>query len=197
MTPTDPCPKCGQHHTACSKHRQTDGQPCGAPTIKGTQTCRKHAGKKVETIRQEVAARRALAELDLDQDANPLDELLTEVQRAAAAVRWLADKVNTLEEREMTHGITRTVQHADGSRDVTAQAAINLWVRMWQDERDRLARVCKMTLDAGVDERRVRLAESQGRMIVDVIRATLSELQVEETEEVHQVVSRHLRAIGA
>lgn len=156
-----------------------------------------HAGKKLELVKQEVATRKALAELNLDSDANPLDELLTEVQRSAAAVRWLADKVNSLEDREITHGIVRTVQHADGSRDVTAAAAVNLWVRMWQEERDRLARVCKLTLDAGVDERRVRLAESQGRMIVDVIRATLLDLEIEESEHVHDVVSRHLRAIGS
>jgi hypothetical protein len=156
-----------------------------------------HAGKRLEVVKQEVATRRALAELELDGEANPLDELLNEVQRAAAAVRWLADKVNSLEDREITHGITRTVQHADGSRDVTASAAVNLWVKMWQEERDRLARVCKLTLDAGVDERRVRLAEAQGRMIVDVIRATLLDLHVEDTDEVHEVVSRHLRAIGA
>ena len=192
-----PCARCGQEHTACDKHRKDDGQPCGGAPISGTTTCRKHAGKKVSLVRQEVAAKRALAELDLDRDANPLDELLTEVQRAAAAVRWLGDKVNTLDDREVTHGITRTIQHADGSRDTVASASVNLWVKLWQEERDRLARVCKLTLDAGVDERRVRLAESQGQMIVDVIRATLAELQIEETEHVHGVVSRHLRAIGS
>lgn len=191
-----PCARCGQHHTACDKHRK-DGQPCGGSPVSGTTTCTKHAGKALSVIRQEVAAKLALAELNLDQDANPLDELLTEVQRAAAAVRWLADKVNSLDDREVTHGILRTVQKADGSRDVTAGAGINLWVRLWQDERDRLARVCKLTLDAGVDERRVRLAESQGRLIVDVIRATLLDLGIGDSEEVDEVVSRHLRAIGA
>lgn len=156
-----------------------------------------HAGKKLSVVKQEVATARALAELDLDLDANPLEELLTEVSRSAAAVRWLAGKVNELEDREITHGITRTVQHSDGSRDVTASAAVNLWVKLWQEERDRLARVCKLTLDAGVDERRVRLAESHGKLIVDVIKATFTELEIEQTQEVYDVVSRHLRAIGA
>jgi hypothetical protein len=184
-----------QNRLLCAAHR-SNGEQCNGPAIKGYDKCRKHAGKKVSTIRQEQAAAKALAELDLDRDANPLDELLTEVQRCAAAVRWLADKVNGLDEREITHGITRTVQRADGTRDVTASAQVNLWVKLWQEERDRLARVCKMTLDAGVDERRVRLAESQGRMIVDVIRATLSDLNISESEQVDDVVSRHLRAIG-
>lgn len=181
----------------CDKHRKKDGQPCGGQPIKGTTTCRKHAGKSVKTVRQEVATRRALAELQLDVASHPLDELLYEVQRASAAVRWFADKVNELDDREVTHGITRTVQKADGSREVTASAAVNMWVRLWQEERDRLARVCKLTLDAGVDERRVRLAETQGQMIVDVIRATLKDLHVEDSDQVDAVVSRHLRAIGA
>lgn len=191
-----PCADCGQPHTKCDKHRR-DGQPCGGDPIGGTTTCRMHAGKALHVVKQEVAARRALATLDLDMDADPLDELLTEVSRSAAAVRWLADKVNELDDREITHGIIRTVQKSDGSRDVTAAAAVNVWVKMWQDERDRLARVCKLTLDAGVDERRVRLAESHGRLIVDVIKATFVELQIEQTQEVYDVVSRHLRAIGA
>lgn len=196
MDAMTPCTRCGKPHPACDKHRK-DGQPCGTAPVDGTTTCRMHAGKALSVVKQEVAAKRALAVLDLDMDADPLDELLTEVSRSAAAVRWLADKVNELEDREITHGITRTVQKADGSREVTAAAAVNVWVKMWQDERDRLARVCKMTLDAGVDERRVRLAESHGRLIVDVIKATFVELQIEQTQEVYDVVSRHLRAIGA
>lgn len=191
-----PCATCGKPHPLCDKHRK-DGQPCGGEPVRGTNTCRMHAGKPLRVVRQEVAAREALASLELDMDADPLDELLTEVSRSAAAVRWLADKVNELEDREITHGIVRTVQKADGSREVTAAASVNVWVKMWQDERDRLARVCKMTLDAGVDERRVRLAESHGRLIVDVIKATFVELQIEQTQEVYDVVSRHLRAIGA
>lgn len=194
MTPT--CPKCGQIHTACDKHRQSDGQPCGAPPIQGTTTCRKHAGKKTSLVRQEVAARLAVQELDLDREANPLDELLTEVQRAAAAVRWLGDKVNSLDDDAITWGLMKQTKDKDG-KSTTHGAGVNLWVKLWQEERDRLARVCKLALDAGVDERRVRLAESQGAMIVDIIRATLVDLQIEQTERVHEVVSRHLRAISA
>lgn len=189
-----PCADCGQNHPLCAKHRK-DGQPCGGEPIRGTDTCRMHAGRKVSVIRQEVSARLAVQELDLDREANPLDELLTEVQRAAAAVRWLGDKVNALDDDAITWGLVKKVRDKDG-KSTTHGAGVNLWVKLWQEERDRLARVCKLALDAGVDERRVRLAESQGAMIVDVIRATLVDLDIEQTERVHEVVSRHLRAIG-
>lgn len=189
-----PCADCGQIHQLCDKHRK-DGQPCGGEPIRGTNTCRMHAGKKVSLIRQEVAARLAVSELDLDVDANPLDELMMEVQRASAAVRWLGEKVNELDDTEITFGLQRRTKGAEKTR--TYGAGVNVWVRMWQDERDRLARVCKLALDAGVDERRVRLAETQGRMIVDIIRATLTDLEIADTEQVHEVVSRHLRAIGS
>ena len=36
------------------------------------------------------------------------------------------------------HGITRTVQNPDGTRTVEARAAINVWVKLYQEERDRL-----------------------------------------------------------
>lgn len=189
---------CGKPHPRCDKHNRAGG-PCGHMPVTGTTTCPLHAGKALSVIRQEVATTRALADLDLDMEsANPLDELLTEVARASAAVRWLSDKVNTLDDDEVVAGITQKEQDtSDASYIVTTKERIHPWIVLWQNERDRLARVCKMTLDAGVDERRVRLAESQGRMIVDVIRATLVDLGVTEDDQVTTVVTKHLRALTA
>lgn len=191
------CNKCGQEHPRCDKHNK-QGKPCGHQPVIGTTTCPLHAGKALNVIRQEVATKRALAELDLDLSANPLDELLTEVARAAAAVRWLSEKVNSLSDDEMVFGVTKHVQDtSDYSNIVTTGSGVHMWVRLWTDERDRLARVCKLTLDAGVDERRVRLAESQGRLIVELIRGTLTDLGITPSDDVDQIVTRRLRAITA
>lgn len=192
------CPKCGLPHPRCDKHNR-QGKPCGHVPLSGTTTCPKHAGKKKSVIREEVAARRGLAALDLSaaDGVNPLQELLNEVLRASVAVEWLGAKVNDLDDREITHGVLRTVQAADGTRTTTAAASVNVWVKLWQTERDRLARACKLTLDAGVDERMVRLAEGQGRMIVNVLTAALEDLGVTPSDDVNTVVARHLRAVGA
>jgi hypothetical protein len=64
----------------------------------------------------------------------------------------------------------------DGTRTVEARAAINQWVILYQQERDRLVRVSKLALDAGVAERQVRLTERQAQQLAEVIRAVLTDL---------------------
>jgi hypothetical protein len=53
---------------------------------------------------------------------------------------------------------------------------LNLWVKLYQEERDRLVRVAKAAIDAGVEERQVRLAEGQAQQLAQVIRAILTDL---------------------
>jgi hypothetical protein len=86
----------------------------------------------------------------------PHEALLEEVHRAAGHVAWLGEVVGQLERSQVVHGITRTVQLPDGSRTVEARAAINIWVKLYQEERDRLVRVAKAAIDAGVEERLTR-----------------------------------------
>ena len=57
------------------------------------------------------------------------------------------------------------------------------------------AKLAKMAIDAGVEERKVRLAEETGRVIVQVLRATLEDLGIEVTPEVASTVGRHLRSV--
>jgi uncharacterized heparinase superfamily protein len=44
---------------------------------------------------------------------------------------------------------------------------------MYDDERDRYARVCKLALDAGIDERLVRNAEATSERLFTAIRSAL------------------------
>ena len=47
---------------------------------------------------------------------------------------------------------------------------------MWDTERDRLARVAKLCIDADVDERRVRLAETQARQLASAFAAAMEDV---------------------
>ena len=64
---------------------------------------------------------------------------------------------------------------------------------------DRAARASKLALDAGVDERRVRIAEDQARVIVDTSRAVFADAELGLTPEQRKaaatVAARHRRAI--
>lgn len=101
-------------------------------------------------------AERAVASLGLPREVEPHMALLEEVQRAAGHVAWLADVVRQLDKNQVVHGIMRTVQLPDGGRMVEGRAAIDIWVKLYQEWHDRLVRVAKTAIDAGVEERQVR-----------------------------------------
>ena len=69
---------------------------------------------------------------------------------------------------------------------------------MWVDAQDRLARYATAALRAGVEERRVRLAEDQGALVAQVIRRILDRLDLSEwqAEMVGSVVPEELRALS-
>lgn len=61
------------------------------------------------------------------------------------------------------------------------------------------ARISKMTISAGIEDRMVRLAEQQSRVIADVIRATLESLPISAETRAQALIeaARRLRGIGA
>jgi hypothetical protein len=119
----------------------------------------------------------------LPREVEPHEALLEEVWRTAGHVEWLGGVIGELEPKQLVHGITKTVQFRDGTRTVEARAAINLWVKLYQEERDRLVRAAKAAIDAGVAERQVRLAEEQAQQLARVIMAVLSDLGHDPTDE--------------
>lgn len=184
---------------------------CGATTRSG-RGCRKSAGWGTEHVgrgrcrlhggntrnhrraAQTAMAAEQVAVYGLPADVDPHDALLEEVHRTAGAVRWIGQIVARLDEGQVTKGITRTVDKPTG-RETTAEAALNVWVQLYQAERQHLVRVCKAAIDAGIDERRVQIAEQQAATLVAVLRSTLDDLGVEVTGEVEATVARHLRVI--
>ena len=109
----------------------------------------------------------------------------------------LLEVVAQLDKNQIVHGITRSVQLPDGTRTVEARAAVNMWVKLYQEERDRLVRVAKLAIDAGVEERHVRLAEGQAQQLAQVMRAVLTDLGHDLADEhVREVVRRRLTEGG-
>lgn len=66
------------------------------------------------------------------------------------------------------------------------------------EERDRLARLCKLALDAGIAERQVRIAESQGALVAGVVRSILGDLGLtaDQWALVGTVVPRRMRELS-
>lgn len=194
----------------CGAKKRSGGE-CAAPAMKGQRRCARHGGKSPQA---KAAAERRLAEMEaqreldnavttlgLPQDIDPGKALLDEIARTYGAVKWLEGKVRELEPNELVWG---RVSHEigigpEGPIDkVTDKAEFNAWYRLYCEERDRLSRVATLALKAGIEERRVRLAESQGDLVAQAIRSILDALNLTpaQLELVPVIVPQTLRSLG-
>lgn len=167
---------------------------CGAKKRQGAGTCRRPAGWGTDhpghgncklhggstsngrKSAQKEIAKEAVTRYGLPREVDPDEALLEEVHRTAGHVAWLGQVVAALEKKQITHGVTKTVQLANGDKVIEAKATVNVWLRLYQDERDRLVRVCRAAIEAGIAERRVRIAEQQAVMLAAVVKGILADL---------------------
>lgn len=188
--------------------RRTNGQTCTKWPMKGQKVCRNHGGaspqaKAAAEVRIQVAeAAKAVATFGLPREVDPRDALLEEVHRTAGAVAWLHEQVQALRSEDVVWGVTEEVTKDAGEFpgvDTTRAAKVNVWVELWRAERAHLVKVAKEAIGAGLEERRVRLAEQQGAMLASVIKAILGDLDLTPEQQVTaaRVVPFRLRSVAA
>lgn len=196
-------PKCG------AAKRQGDGSPCKKPAGWGTDhpgsgKCRLHGGKtkthRVAGVEAKAAA--AVRTYGLPRDVSPTEALLEEVRYTAGHVAWLRERVQELEQQDVIWGVTERVTKGAGEYpgvDETEAATAHAWVELYYRERAHLVSVTKAAITAGIEERRVRLAESQGALIADVIKRILGRLNLSPKQQgmVPDVVPEELRRAAA
>jgi len=197
----------------CKAHRRS-GEQCGNHAIKGAEVCRMHGGsipavkaKAAQRVAEEKAAvkmRLFAAPVEID----PAQALLELVQWTAGEVRyWRAEVAQIAEEAPATltwgqtsheEGYTSGEQGGPFEKNV-AEAVPPVAYRMLESAQDRLAKYAAAALRAGVEERRVRLAEDQGAAVAGVIRRILERLDLLEwqAEMVPSIVPEELRALSA
>lgn len=188
----------------CTAHRR-DGKPCGNHPVKGMEVCRMHgAGSpraKAAAARRlaEEKAAKAMALFAEPVDVNPAQALIELVQWTAGEVRyWRAEVARIAEDdvEALTWGMTKLKEGGD-DRGMTLEAAPNVAYRMLTDAQERLAKFAAAALKAGVQERQIKLAEDQGALVAQVIRAVLDQLDLtpEQAARVPEVVPAQLRLL--
>ena len=191
----------------CTALAKSTGRRCRSSPIKGGTVCIKHGGAapqvraKANRRLQEAEAALAVQTLGGRRDITPTEALLDEVQWTAGHVAWLRARVQELDSdggSELTWGMVREKRDFDKHETVEA-AQPSVWYQLYAAERDRLTRVCAEALRAGVEERRVQLAEHQGSLLASAITRILDALHLTPTqaELVPTVVPQILRQIGA
>lgn len=178
----------------CKAHNR-DGSPCGTWPSDGLLVCRKHgagtrqAKQKSAKYKQEVKAQRMAARFADAVEVNPVEALLGLIYHSAGHVKFYLEQVNSLvgeDSEKLVWGDTKLMDKTGGEDWGTTsveEAGINMWLKLYNDERDRLASYIEKAVKLGIDERRVRLAEDQGKAIGDVLKLILRDFLGKLIEE--------------
>lgn len=204
--------RCTGRYSQRNPNPEKVGKRCVCWAMKDQHFCGVHGGKSrfslaaVERRRAEGKVQKLVQTYGLKVETTATDALLDEVQWTAGHVAWLRERVQEIEEyssnsdseNPLVWGITRRKEGGE-DRGTTEEAAPNVWIKLYQQERVHLVRVCSEAIRAGIEERRVKLAEAQGALVVKAINAILNELDLsaEQAAKVSDVVPRHLRALAS
>lgn len=114
-------------------------------------------------------------------DVTPWQALLTAVKIAAGRVAFIEAKLGTA--------------HRD--EDLMPEGELAWWVRQGEMWHDRMAKVAKMAIDAGVAERLVKQVELEAELMLKATQMTFAELEMDEMtrERALGIMSRHLLAL--
>lgn len=174
----------------CTAKAKGTGERCKRAPIRGGTVCKLHGGG---SRRAREAAGRRLAEAELGArvgtlgirekypDVDPGQALLSEIQISHAHVQWLRAKVAEIEPNELIWGTTKTEEGVgpQGPVDMTVQeAGFHTWYQLYTKEREHFAKLTTMALKAGIEARKIQLAERTGEMVAGAIQRILDGLQL-------------------
>lgn len=217
----DACERCGQPHPKCKAHNRKGG-PCGGNRLAGQDVCYFHGGSSPQAL---AAANKRVAIAEVSAElarvgqpvlTDPGQALLDLVAEAAGNVAFYRHLVQGLEQRFIDLGPAVHVE-ADDSGDEdgggvtyqvgagiagrknldTLEALRHVYLAMYDDERDRLARYAALALKAGIEERRVQVAEAQAERLFGAVATALAsaQLTVEQQEAFRRALAEQLRQL--
>lgn len=119
----------------------------------------------------------------------PQQALMEEVRRSVAMVRYLQSQISTWNPGAGDLGalpaLTDETTRGQGTPTDAAE-----WLRLYREERAHMVRVCKMTIDAGVDIALLALEQQKGVLLASAVREILDQLSLspEQAQRVPEVV---------
>jgi hypothetical protein len=192
---TKGCAFFGKQHEKCRAHNRR-GQACGINPMRGQWVCRSHGGLSLNTDKT-ATKRLALIEIgkmaefitayDPDNHETPAQGLMREVAWSGQIAEALGAAVEKESDAQLSnYGIG---------------AGMSPLYQAWSAERINHAKLCKLALDAGIEQRQLDLLESQAGQIVSAILAVLGDkalgLSSEQIIEGRVIAAKVLRRQAA
>jgi hypothetical protein len=180
-------PEQRDRHALCGAKRK-NGNTCRLFAGQGTShpgvgRCRFHLGnsKNHEAHAVRVEATRRLVEFGQPVAVEPTEALLQVLHLSAGHLAWVREALATLDDKTTFEG--------------------QVLMRLWNEERDRVARISKAALDAGVAERQIQLAERYGEQLAHLLMGIFEDpelaLNMRQRGRLPDLLRRHLTVIDA
>lgn len=170
--------------------KKRNGQTCRAFAGQGTNhpgvgRCKFHLGNaknhqihaaKLEA--QEIAAE-YISQFGESHEVDPATALLGVLHLSAGHLNWIRTELANLHDKDSLKG----------------QALM----RLWDEERDRIARISKMALDVGVAAKQVELAQRYGEALANLLQAVFHDpllgLTAAQRKRLPDILRTHLTAM--
>jgi len=178
----------------CGAKKRGKNEACASSPVPGGTRCGRHGGNSPKA---KAAAEQRTAQQELTQsvgtlgirekypDIDPGQALLSEIQISHAHVQWLRAKVAEIEPNELVWGITKTEAGIgpQGPVDTTTQeAGFHTWYQLYTREREHFAKLTTMALKAGIEARKIALAEQQGAMVARALQEIFGKLALSKQQ---------------
>lgn len=188
----------------CSATGKKSGVRCKRYAIPGGTVCEYHGGKapqvaaKARERIERAQAEAAAMKLGVPIETTPEQALLDRISSYAGIVAYFEARVQELDNENLTWGKTKQVSGGVYA-GTTYEAGPPVVLKLYGEWSDRLERASIAAIKAGIDERKVKLAESQGTLVASAIRRILDRLDLDERQIalVPIIVPEELRALTA
>ena len=194
------------------KKRQGEGTctrpPGWGTTHAGIGACKLHGGSTPNAV---IHAQRVVAQRTIDaayvnaygrpRFIDPAEGLIEEYWRSAGIVAGLETRVAEIPADDLVWGVTESTNFAGGEDDegrpsgpiVKSKAAPNIWLRLFNEERDRFAKLGLEIARLGLEARRDEYIRAQ----VDAFAAVLLHADLGLSERQRATAARLLRSLEA
>lgn len=218
------CETCGKIHVtpwghpSCSAHKvNTDPpEPCTKHPKNGMRVCRSHgavlppairaAEQRINLMGAQGEIGQLMRECDIPEQ-HPIDGLLEVVRVSGSMMRLLTVKVGELKEDPSIHDVlvegrggelsTRRVADEEAFWGLNSQGEMvpHTYVQLLKVWTERYERACKTALDAGIEERRIRLAEDTSETFFTALgkAVAVAGLDPAMRSALHQALAAELR----
>lgn len=190
----------------CGGRKRQGGDPCTRPagwgtTHRGIGACKLHGGSTPNACihAARIQARTTANAYGIPRHIDPADGLIEEYWRSAGIIAGLETHIATIPHDELVWGIAETT--LPGSDDPEPRSATqltkykalpNVWLKLFNEERDRFAKLGLEIVRLGLDARRDEYIRAQ----VGAFAAVLLHADLELSESQRQTAARLLRALG-